>query len=257
MHTPTYEIYALKYAGPFVRPACMVTWFQDLDKTAEVNYYLFAILGDGVTVIVDAGCTPKVAAERRFPNFVSPVKVLKRIGVHAGKVEHLIISHIHFDHVSGVTLFPKALLYVQEKEYRFWIEDPMAKRAPFMHTTDPAANRYLARLKGKDRLRLLKGDRTILPGIKVILAPGHTVGLQAVAVNTRKGIAVIGSDAAHVFSSYRTDMPSAIITDMIAWMKSYDRLRDKASSIDLIFPGHDPALLTRFPQVAEDVALLV
>jgi glyoxylase-like metal-dependent hydrolase (beta-lactamase superfamily II) len=96
-----------------------------------------------------------------------------------------------------------------------------------------------------------------MPGIELLLAPGHTIGLQVVAVNTVKGTAIVGSDLAHTFFSYRTDIPSAIITDMIGWMKSYDKIRAKASSIDLIFPGHDLALLTNYPLVAEDVSKLV
>ena len=52
MAIPTYEIYALKYAGPFTRPACMYHWFQDLDKTTQIHYYLFAIRGGGETIIV-------------------------------------------------------------------------------------------------------------------------------------------------------------------------------------------------------------
>jgi glyoxylase-like metal-dependent hydrolase (beta-lactamase superfamily II) len=109
----------------------------------------------------------------------------------------------------------------------------------------------------RNKLCLVRGDKEIFPGIEFLLTPGHTVGHQVVAVRTAKGIAVIGSDAAHVFSSYRTDIPSALITDMIAWMKSYDKIRAKASSLDLIFPGHDPAMLKDFPRVAEDVSRLV
>ena len=78
-----------------------------------------------------------------------------------------------------------------------------------------------------------------------------------VAVKTAKGIAIIGSDTAHLFSSDRTDIPSALITDMVAWMKSYDKIRARASSRHLIFPGHDPAILENDPQVAEDVSRLV
>jgi hypothetical protein len=40
-------------------------------------------------------------------------------------------------------------------------------------------------------------------------------------------------------------------------MKSYDKLRAKASSLDLMFPGHDPAMLEIFPRVAEEVVRLV
>jgi hypothetical protein len=80
--------------------------------------------------------------------------------------------------------------------------------------------------------------------------------LQTVRVNTEKGKAIVGSDAGHVFSAYQTDIPSALITDLVAWMKSYDKIRKKASSIDLIFPGHDTALLENYPKVAEDVTRL-
>jgi glyoxylase-like metal-dependent hydrolase (beta-lactamase superfamily II) len=257
MAIPSYEIYALKYAGPFVRPACMVTWFQDMDKTTEINYYIFAIREGSQTVVVDCGCAPKLARERNLNGYVNPTEVLKRIDIDAQRVRHVVATHIHFDHISGVTLFPQATIYVQEREFLFWMKNPIAKRAPFLHTTDPIGNRYLAKLEGTKRLKLIRGDKKILPGVELLLAPGHTIGLQVVAVHTAKGIAIVGSDAAHLFSSFRTDIPSAIITDMIAWMKSFDKIRAKASSIDLIFPGHDLALLTNYPKVAEDVVRLV
>jgi len=257
MATQPYEIYALKFAGPFTRPASMVTWFQDLDKTAQINYYIFAIRGGGRTIIVDCGCAPQLAQERNLAGYVNPVDVLRRIDIDAQNVKYVVVTHIHFDHISGVELFPRATFFVQEKEFNFWMKNPIAKRAPFLHTTDPVGNLYLAKLKGTKRLQLVKGDKKILPGIELLLAPGHTIGFQALAVNTEKGRAIVGSDAAHMFSSYRTDIPSAIITDMIAWMKSYEKIRAKASSIDLIFPGHDPALLSNYPNVAEDISRLV
>jgi glyoxylase-like metal-dependent hydrolase (beta-lactamase superfamily II) len=257
MAIPSYEIYALKYAGPFVRPASMVTWFQDMDKTTEINYYIFAIREGSQTIVVDCGCAPKLAQERNLNGYVNPAEVLKRIDIDAQQVRHVVATHIHFDHISGVELFPQATIYVQEREFLFWMKNPIAKRAPFLHTTDPVGNRYLAKLEGTQRLKLIRGDKKILPGVELLLAPGHTIGLQVVAVNTARGTAVVGSDAAHLFSSFRTDIPSAIITDMIAWMKSFDKIRAKASSIDLIFPGHDLALLTNYPKVAEDVSRLV
>lgn len=257
MAIPTYEIYALKYGGPFTRPASMVNWFQDIDKNVQINYYIFAIRGGGETIVVDCGVDPQLAKERNLAGYVSPAEVLKRIDIEAQKVKYLVATHIHFDHISGIRLFPRATIFVQEKEFNFWIKNPIAKRAPFMQVTDPAANQYLGKLGGKKRLQLVRGDKKILPGIELLLVPGHTVGLQAVAVNTTKGTAIVGSDIAHTFSSYRTDIPSAIITDMITWMKSYDKIRAKASSPDLLFPGHDLALLENYPKVAEDVSRLV
>jgi glyoxylase-like metal-dependent hydrolase (beta-lactamase superfamily II) len=163
------------------------------------------------------------------------------------------VTHVHFDHVSGIQLFPKATIYIQEKEFNFWVKDPIAQRAPFLLVTDSVANRYLAKQAGKKRLRLIRGDKKILPGIELLLVPGHTIGLQAVAVNTAQGTAIVGSDLAHSLQSYKTDIPSAIITDMIVWMKSYDKAKAKVSSPDLLFPGHDLALMENYPKVAEDV----
>jgi glyoxylase-like metal-dependent hydrolase (beta-lactamase superfamily II) len=256
MAIPTYEIYALKYAGPFTRPASMMVWFQDMDKTVQTDYFIFVIRGGGETVVVDCGVRPDLAAERQLAGYVNPAAVLERIDIDAGKVKHLVVTHIHFDHVSGIRLFPKADIYVQEKEFRFWMKDPIAKRAPFLQVSDLGANRYLKKLEGSKRLKLIAGDKKILPGVELVLAPGHTPGMQAVVVNTAKGKAVVGSDVAHFFISYRNDIPSAIITDMRAWMKSYDKLRAKASAIELMFPGHDPAMLENYPKVAEDIVRL-
>ena len=256
MATQTYEIYALKYAGPLTRPAPMVNWFQDMDKTIQIHYYIFVIRGGSETIVVDCGCSPRFAKENDLAGYVNPVDVLKRIDIDAQKVKNLVVTHVHFDHISGIELFPGATIFIQEKEFNFWVNDPIAKRAPFLKVTDQPGNRYLAGLEGEERLRLVPGDKEILPGIELLLCPGHTIGLQTIAVNTEKGTAIVGSDAAHTFSSYRTDIPSAIITDMIAWMGSYDKIRAKASSIDLIFPGHDMAMLDNYPKVAEDVSRL-
>ena len=253
MAMPVYEIFALKYGGPYTRPACMMHWFQDFDKTTQINYYIFVIRGGGETIVVDCGVRPELAKERNLTGYVNPADALKRLDIEAAKVKHLILSHVHFDHVSGIALFPRATIYIQEKEFNFWMKDPIARRAPFLHVTDPVANRYLAKQAGKERLRLIRGDKKIFPGVELLLAPGHTPALQAVAVNTCRGTAIVGVDLAHTFVSYRTDIPSAIITDMIVWMKSFDKVKAKVSSPDLLFPGHDLALMENYPKVAEDV----
>jgi len=38
---PQYEIYALKYAGPFTRTGAHLMWYQDWDKIETVNYYIW------------------------------------------------------------------------------------------------------------------------------------------------------------------------------------------------------------------------
>ena len=254
---PEYKIYALKYAGPFVRTGAHLMWYRDWDTLEKINYYIWCIKGAGQTVVVDTGVTPALAQKRELEGYVNPAEVLARINVKAEDVRHVLITHMHFDHANGVSLFPRATFYVQEEEYRFWADDPIAARPPFASVSDAASTAYLSSLEGTDRLALLKGDQQIMPGINCLLAPGHTVALQAVAVNTARGTAILGSDCAHVFRNYQEDWPSALIVDLVGWMRTYDKLREKASSPDLLFPGHDRRMLDDYPPVAEDIVRLV
>ena len=255
--TPVYEIYAVKYAGPFTRPVAKVLWNSDWEKEIKINYYIWVVKGKNETFVVDSGVAPPLAEEMGLHGYVNPVHVLARIGINASNIKKVVITHIHFDHANGIELFPHATFYIQEKEFNFWTKHPLSKKPPFLMLSAPDRNVHLAKLEGTERLVLLRGDQGLLPGIELLLAPGHTPGLQAVAVNTIKGTAIVGSDCAHIFRNYEEEIPSCFITDMIAWMKTYDKLKRKVSSVDLLFPGHDMKMLTQYPLLAEDITRLV
>jgi len=263
---PEYSIYALKYAGPFVRATPLMVWFKDRDQMTTINYYIFVVQSEQETVVVDAGVRPEEAARRgtqsgtplgRAEGYVNPATVLARLRIDAAEVRHVILTHLHWDHASGISLFPKATFYVQREEFRFWAKDPIAQRPPFRNVGDSTAEAELRALEGTSRLALLDGDTQILPGIEVWPAPGHTPAHQVVAVQTAQGQAVLGSDVAHVYRNFREDWPSALICDLPAWLRTYDMLRARLQSPDLFFPGHDAELSTRFPVVAEDITRLV
>jgi len=258
---PVYEVYALKYAGPFTSKLAFLLFNKGWDENVDRYYYIWAIKGNNETIIVDAGAGVTLAAQRKLKGYVNPVDVLARVGAKGMSVTKVIITHMHFDHVGGIEMFPKAFpkatFYVQKKEYEFWTKNPLARRPIFASSADNLANKTLADLDRTKRLVLVQGDQNIAPGIDVLLCPGHTIGLQTVAVNTAKGIAIVASDCSHLARNFKEDTPSSLITDLIGWMQSYDKLRHKASSVDLIFPGHDAGLLHEYPMVAEDVTRLV
>lgn len=255
-----YEVYAFKYAGPFTSKLAMVLWMEGWDQEVERNYYFWAVRSrDGETTLVDTGTGPSEAGRRRLKNYVNPVEAVARLKIRPEQVTKVVITHIHFDHVGGMEVFPeafpKAKFYVQKREFDFWLKNPVAKRRPFQGITDLSANKILAELEGSERLVLVEGDRSIAPGLELLLVPGHTVGLQAAMVHTAKGKLILASDCAHIHRSFKEDIPSCLITDMVAWLKSYDKLRRK-TSLELIFPGHDVMMLNDFPKVAENVTRL-
>jgi glyoxylase-like metal-dependent hydrolase (beta-lactamase superfamily II) len=257
---PEYAIYAVKYAGPFSVYGGYLVWQWDMATTAfeQENWYVWCIRGANETVVVDTGADLALTRRRKkSPLIENPAEVLARLGVEAATVEHVVLTHLHWDHAGGVQLFPQATFYVQEAEYRFWTEDPVAARPPFANLTDGKSLAYLAGLEGTGRLVLLRGDREIRSGIECLLAPGHTPGLQAVAVDTARGTAIVGSDSGHVFRNYQEDWPSAFSMDLAACLRSYEKLRARASAPELIFPGHDVLMYDNYPRVAEGVTQLI
>jgi glyoxylase-like metal-dependent hydrolase (beta-lactamase superfamily II) len=252
-----YQIYAIRYAGPFTSPGSFLMWLREADEIVERDYFIWCIKGPAATVIVDAGVSPGLANTRGLNGYEDPAEILSRIDVRAEEVKHVVLTHLHWDHINGVTLFPRATFYVQEKEYNFWQKNDIAKRPAFAFIRDDASLSHLASLEGTDRLALLNGDQQILPGIECLLAPGHTVGLQVVGVETVKGRAIVGSDCGHTFRNYAEDWPSSLIVDLVAWMKTYEKLRAAVSAETLLFPGHDPLMAKNYPEVARRITRLV
>jgi glyoxylase-like metal-dependent hydrolase (beta-lactamase superfamily II) len=250
-------IEAICYAGPLESSGAFTMWLREWEQTVSRNYYFWCLRGEGPPVLVDCGVGPDMARDRAVNGYANPAEMVERIGLKAEKVQHLVLTHLHWDHANGVSLFPNARFYVQETEYRFWLEDPASKRPPFQYLADPSATAHLASLEGTDRLCLLDGDAEVLPGIRCLLAPGHTVGLQAVAVDTAEGVAVLAADCAHTFRNLREDWPSALIVDLVGWMHSFDKLRAAVSRPDLLFPGHDARLASDYPEVAPGITRLV
>jgi glyoxylase-like metal-dependent hydrolase (beta-lactamase superfamily II) len=258
---PEYEIYAAKYGGPLFRKVAIVLWNVGWDEDGPINYYVWAIKArNGEIVLVDTGPSPAQGAARKVPGFVDPIEVVARIGATAGSVSKVVITHMHWDHVGNIEgflrAFPKAKFYVQKREFDFCVKDPVCQRKPVVVIFDPAANKIVGDLERSDRLVIVDGDVNLAPGIDLLLAPGHTLGLQVVRVNTAKGLAVVGSDCAHVFRGYREDNPSVFIMDMPAWIRSFDKVKAQAP-LERIFPGHDILMSQNYPKVAEDVTQLV
>lgn len=251
-----YQIFALKYAGPFERTEAFLLWLGDGCKTEEIFYYIWLIRGRGEDIVIDAGVGPDLAAERELLGYVNPARVLARVGVEADRVRHVILTHLHWDHMDGSPLFPKATFYVHQKEFDFWWKDPCLNNPTLAGLAAKPALGYLAGLEGTERLVLLDGEKEILPGVRCLPAPGHTPALQAVAVETEKGRAVLGSDCGHLFQNYRESRPSCLICDLPAWLKSFDRLKEQVSSPDLLFPGHDKRMFTEYPKEADGVTRL-
>ncbi len=254
---PIFEIYALRYAGPLESSQALLLWNQGWEERIARAYYFWCLLGPGGPLLVDCGVAPEHVAGRVLPGYESPAAMLARLGIQAQEVRHVFQTHLHWDHALGLGLFPNAVVHVHKKEHDFWLHDPVARRPIFQAVFDPGVTAALEQIKSQGRLRLVEADGEILPGLEALAAPGHSPGIMALAAATAKGTAVMGSDCGHTFANYAQEWPSIFICDLPAWVRSWDKLKAKASSLELLFPGHDVALSRNYPEVAPGVTRLV
>jgi glyoxylase-like metal-dependent hydrolase (beta-lactamase superfamily II) len=110
---------------------------------------------------------------------------LAALGVAADRVEHVVLTHLHFDHFSGITraqdgrqaaCFPRAQHYVGRADWG----NANAKRAD----PDSLEGQTLGVIERLGLLRLVDGDLELGGGVRILAAPGETPGHQIVRVSS-------------------------------------------------------------------------
>lgn len=246
-----YEVYALKY-GERHTTACQFFYREASHEPLTLHFFVWLILGGPHPVLVDAGCRDADAATRGLQGYVSPAAMIERVGVKAADVPVVLVSHLHWDHWAGHGLFPGAEFWVQQDEVAFWT-GPVARYAVYQQLINVPALGELATLNYGGRIRLVEGDREVLPGLRVHRVGGHTAGLQIVSVETRRGPVVLTSDASHFYRNVERRQPTQIITNLPEMLAAFDTIEALAGSSRLVVAGHDPEVATRFTAVEPGV----
>lgn len=251
MAEPNYKVYAIKYAQ-LSRLTCENFIDGDPHDTSlmPLNYYVWAIVGEDRTIVVDTGFGKTVGA-KRGRTITQPVEAgLAAIGVDPGKVADVVITHLHYDHAGNDELFPAARYHLQDDEMRY-----ATGRCMCHHEINKAFEADdVARMVHRvfaGRVQFHDGDESLAPGISLHRIGGHTMGLQAVRVNTARGAVVLASDASHFYAHMDSGRAFPIVYNVGELLDGYRRLRTLASSDRHVVPGHDPLVIDRFPAASD------
>ncbi|OGL18793.1 MAG: hypothetical protein A3F92_10805 [Candidatus Rokubacteria bacterium RIFCSPLOWO2_12_FULL_71_22] len=242
-----YEVYALKYAERDTT-ACQFFYREASHAPLTLHYYVWLILGGPHPVLVDTGFLEDDARERGIRGYVSPAAMVERAGVKPGDVPVALVTHLHYDHWAGHSLFPAAEYWIQREEVAFWM-GPFGRYPAFRGAANVGALTNLVPLNYANRVRMLDGDREVLPGIRVHRVGGHTAGLQIVSVQTGRGTVVLTSDASHFYRNVETRQPVQIITSLPEMLQAFETIHALAGAERLIVAGHDPEVADRFTRV--------
>ena len=251
--TTTYEIYAVRFAGPESVPLSEAAVGGDPKQTVGVCNMVWLLKGsNGKNVLVDTGFIQP--PDGKDKTYLRPDAALARVHVSPGDIADVIITHPHFDHIDGIDLFPKATLWMQKDDYDYFVGAAWQKGAMSGGFQKEDVRKIVeANLSG--RLRLVKGDNLeILPGIRVFTGSKHTWESQYLVVRTQTDPVLLASDA--IWFYYNLDHLVAIPTytfDAAAYVQAMKRMTTLVPNRDLIIPGHDAKVFEKFPLVADGV----
>jgi N-acyl homoserine lactone hydrolase len=151
-----------------------------LAESELMPVYVHVIDHPGGRVLVDTGMTELHPAVADMDPRLDP---LSEQDVDLAGTDIVVNTHLHFDHCGGNHLFAGKPIYVQRRELedarsledytiREWVDAPGVQYVP------------------------VDGELELLPGVRLVPAPGHTSGSQVVVVETGGRPVVIAGDTA-------------------------------------------------------------
>lgn len=155
-----------------------------LAEGERMPVYVHVIDHPDARVLVDTGMTQLHPAVADMDPRLTPLSA--QADFDLASIDLVINTHLHFDHCGGNHLFAGKQIYVQRRELddarskddytiREWVEAPGVEYAP------------------------VDGALELLPGLRLVPAPGHTRGSQVVVVESDGRPVVIGGDMAVFF----------------------------------------------------------
>lgn len=173
--------------------------FQKTPLETSVNAWL---LNTGSRlVLVDAG-----AGSLFGPTLGKLAQQIRAAGYLPEQVDDILITHMHPDHVGGLAadgqrVFPNATVHAEQREAEFWLSQERADAAPaeakgFFQGAMASLTPYVK----AGRFQAFAGETEVVPGIRTMAAPGHTVGHTAYVLQSEGQRLVLIGDLIHVAS---------------------------------------------------------
>ncbi|MCX7984378.1 MAG: MBL fold metallo-hydrolase [Bacteroidetes bacterium] len=169
-------------------PKTLWSRFHQADERNRIfcATYCLLIQGNGRIILVDTGCGVTWTPKERWIYSIEYclLESLEKMGIYAGDVTDVILTHLHFDHAGGAVTnvdgvlrptFPRAQYYIQRKQWE-WALNPSEKdRGSYrLHQFFP--------LYEHRQVTFLDGNCSIFENISVLVTYGHTPAHQMIKI---------------------------------------------------------------------------
>ncbi|TPK91552.1 MULTISPECIES: MBL fold metallo-hydrolase [unclassified Mesorhizobium] len=144
---------------------------------------------------------------------------MKAAGIDYKAIDTILISHFHPDHVWGLMekgtnnpVFPNAELIVNATEYNWWTDPSRLAKLP--EGRKPAGKRIAENFPKWKNWKLVDDGTEVVPGIRLMAAPGHTPGHSVHHVDAGSEQFLVSADTMYV---------PALLAPHPEWQGAYDQ----------------------------------
>jgi glyoxylase-like metal-dependent hydrolase (beta-lactamase superfamily II) len=184
--------------------------FLDGDGLLTIEMGGFLVRSGDRLAVVDTGIGPH-SDPTRTGTFMTNLGAL---GVAPAEVTDVVLTHLHFDHLGWSTdgenrLFANATYRCHQADWDFFMgPHPYDDSLGVSFMGGRSSSELLPPVA--DRLETWVGDATIVPGIDVRSAPGHTPGSSVIVISSGASRAMLLGDVVHCPAELLSDDWEAI-----------------------------------------------
>ena len=193
-------------------------------------------------ILVDAGAGSWWGG----PAFGQVEASLRSAGYTPEQVDLVLVTHLHSDHVGGLTtrdgkrVFPNAEINVAKAESDFWLSPEIAAKAPkeaqeFFQAAQAISAPYIK----AGKWHTFSGTEEIAEGIKIVPLPGHTPGHTGYEFSSKGQRILFWGDIIHASSVQfkHPDVYAVFDVDPIAAVAQRKHLLPTLAGEDILIAG--------------------
>ncbi|GAB17254.1 putative hydrolase [Gordonia effusa NBRC 100432] len=244
-----------------------IDWLAPHYATAEGelvgNIQSFLVHHEGTTILVDTcvGNDKEVTVVEGWNNLHSPYPERLREQVTPDKVDYVLCTHLHVDHVGWQTrwdgtnwqvMFPNARHIFSRREFDHWralLDDPtQLDRDPsnhrdallqsFEHTQRRVFTQSIQPVVDAELVDLVDPPYDVVPGVRMLPTPGHTPGHISVEIVSEGRRAIVTGDMFHhPYQLARPDNVAVPDSDSVQALASRRALLTELVGTDTLLVG--------------------